>query len=97
MSILTVSPSPHIQSQESVPKLMYGVIISLIPAYLVSLFYFGLGMLIVSLTAVVSAVIFEYLIQKYLLKKETTHLDGSAAITGLLLRLDNDETSTKPS
>ncbi len=85
MSILTVSPSPHIQSQESVPKLMYGVIISLIPAYLVSLFYFGLGMLIVSLTAVVSAVIFEYLIQKYLLKKETTHLDGSAAITGLLL------------
>lgn len=85
MTILTVSPSPHIQTKESVPKLMYGVIIALIPAFAVSLFYYGLGMLIVTLSAVVSAVVFEYLIQKFILKQQTSHLDGSAAVTGLLL------------
>ncbi|MCF8381116.1 MAG: RnfABCDGE type electron transport complex subunit D [Bacteroidales bacterium] len=85
MSILTVSPSPHIQTTESVPKLMYGVIIALIPAFLLSTLYFGLGMLVITLTAVVSSVIFEYLIQKYILKVPTNHLDGSAALTGLLL------------
>lgn len=85
MSILTVSPSPHIQTKESVPKLMYGVIIALIPAFALSVFYFGIGMLIITTTAVISSVIFEYLIQKYLLKKPSTHLDGSAALTGLLL------------
>ena len=85
MSILTVSPSPHIQTKESVPKLMYGVIIALIPAFALSVLYFGIGMLVITTTAVVSSVIFEYLIQKYLLKKPSTHLDGSAALTGLLL------------
>lgn len=85
MKILTVSPSPHAASKESVPKLMYGVVLSLLPALAVSIFYFGIGMIIVTLTAVVSAVLFEYVIQKYLMKVKTTHLDGSAALTGLLL------------
>lgn len=85
MSILTISPSPHVQTKESVPKLMYGVIIALIPAFALSVFYYGIGMLIISLTAVVSAVVFEFLITRYLLKQESNHLDGSAALTGLLL------------
>ncbi|MCK4921763.1 MAG: RnfABCDGE type electron transport complex subunit D, partial [Bacteroidales bacterium] len=85
MSILTVSSSPHIQTKESVPKLMYGVIIALIPAFALSVFYFGIGMLVITATAVISSVLFEYLIQKYLLKNPSTHLDGSAALTGLLL------------
>jgi len=85
MKVLTVSPSPHVSAGESVPKLMYGVILALLPALAVSIFYFGLGMIIVTLSAVVSAVIFEYLIQRFLLKQKPTHLDGSAALTGLLL------------
>ncbi len=85
MKILTVSPSPHVASKESVPKLMYGVVLSLLPALAVSVFYFGVGMIIITLSAVISAVVFEYLIQKYLMKIKTTHLDGSAALTGLLL------------
>ena len=85
MKKLTISPSPHAYSAETVPKLMYGVILALLPAFAVSVFYFGLGMLVISITAVVSAVVFEYLIQKYLLKTNPTHLDGSAAVTGLLL------------
>jgi len=85
MKILTVSHSPHVHTEESIPKLMYGVVYALLPALAVSIFYYGLGMIVITLTAVVSAVIFEYLIQKYLLKVKTTHLDGSAAVTGLLL------------
>ena len=85
MSILTVSPSPHIQTKESVPKLMYGVIIALIPAFAVSIFYFGIGMLVITATAIISSVLFEFLIQKYLLKSPLSHFDGSAALTGLLL------------
>ena len=67
---LYVSPSPHIHSGDSISKNMYGVLIALIPAFLVSLYYFGLGALIVTLISVVSCVLFEYLIQKFLMKKE---------------------------
>ena len=82
---LYVSPSPHIHSGDSISKNMYGVLIALIPAFLVSLYYFGLGALIVTLISVVSCVLFEYLIQKFLMKKEPTICDGSAILTGVLL------------
>lgn len=85
MNKLLISPAPHIHSGDSVSKNMYGVIIALIPAYLTALYFFGLGALIVSVTAVVSCVLFEYLIQRYLLKGESTIYDGSAVLTGLLL------------
>lgn len=85
MNILTVSPSPHMHSGQSVPKLMYGVVLALLPAFAVSVFYFGMGMIIISLTAVLTCIIFEYLIQKFILKSKPAHLDGSAAVTGLLL------------
>jgi electron transport complex protein RnfD len=64
---------------------MYDVIIALIPAFLVSLYIFGIGALIVTSVAVISCLLFEYLIQKYLLKTPTTIGDGSALITGILL------------
>ena len=86
MNKLIVSLSPHVHSDDSVKKNMYGVLIALIPAFLVSLYFFGLGALIVTLTSVVACVFFEWAISKYLLKKETTPItDGSAIITGVLL------------
>lgn len=85
MSKLIVSPSPHVHSGDSVEKNMYGVIIALVPALLASLYFFGLGALIITLTAVVSCVVFEYLLQKYVMKGERTITDGSAVLTGLLL------------
>jgi len=66
--LLTVSPSPHITSGQSVSKLMYGVIISLIPAFLVTLYVFGLGALIVTCVSIASCVIAEFIIQKFFLK-----------------------------
>ena len=82
---LYVSPSPHIHGGDSISKNMYGVLIALIPAFLVSLYYFGLGALMVTLISVVSCVLFEYLIQKFIMKKEPTIWDGSAILTGVLL------------
>ena len=85
MGILTVSQSPHTHSTESIPKLMYGVILALIPAFAVSVFYFGIGILIITAVSVLSCMIFEYLIQKYILETKTSQFDGSAIITGVLL------------
>ena len=85
MNVLTVSGSPHLHASQSVEKLMYGVIFSLIPAMLVSFYFFGLAAIVVTLTAVVSCMAFEFLIQKYLIKGPMTIFDGSAIITGVLL------------
>jgi electron transport complex protein RnfD len=64
---------------------MYGVLVALIPAFACSLLFFGWGALHVTLVAVASALIFEYVIQRYLLKQPATITDGSAVITGVLL------------
>ncbi len=81
-----VSLSPHVHGGDSVQKNMYGVIIARIPALLVSLFIFGVGAAIVTLTSVAACVFFEWAITKYIFKRErTTVLDGSAALTGILL------------
>jgi len=85
MNKLIISPAPHMHSGDSVSKNIRSVLIALIPAYLVGLYFFGLGALIVSLTAVLSCVLFEYLIQRFLFKGTTTINDGSAALTGILL------------
>ncbi len=82
---LTISPSPHIHSGDSIEKNMYGVLIALVPAFIVSLVYFGLGALIITIVSVLSCVLFEYLIQKYLIKGPLTIRDGSAVLTGILL------------
>lgn len=82
---LYVSPSPHIHGGDSISKNMYGVLIALVPAFLVSLYFFGLGALVVTAVSVAACVLFEYLIQKFLMKKEPTLSDGSAILTGVLL------------
>jgi len=74
-----------VHSGESTSRLMFNVVLALMPAFAVSLYYFGFGALIVTLLAIGSCVIFEFLIQKYILKVTPTITDGSAIVTGLLL------------
>jgi len=83
--LYTVSPSPHVHSGNSIERLMYDVLLALSPAFLVSVWFFGLGALYVTVVSVSCCMSFEYLIQKYLLKQTPTLRDGSAAVTGLLL------------
>lgn len=86
MKKLIVSLSPHAHGTDSVERNMYGVIIALLPALLVSFAYFGIGSAIVCATSVLACVVFEWAINKYILRNErTTVCDGSAALTGLLL------------
>ena len=68
MSQLIVSPSPHVHSKENTTKLMRDVIIALIPAVLVSIYFFGLSALHLVAVSVIACVAVEYLIQKFLLK-----------------------------
>jgi electron transport complex protein RnfD len=68
---------------------MYGVMLALLPALLVSFFYFGIGSVIVCATSVIACVAIEWAINKFLLKNpRNTILDGSAALTGLLLGMN---------
>lgn len=85
---LTVSPSPHVHGGDSISKNMYWVLIALIPTYLVSVYNFGIGALIVMAIAVAASLFFEFTITKYLLKQTPKIWDGSALITGALLALN---------
>ncbi|MBQ9668743.1 MAG: RnfABCDGE type electron transport complex subunit D [Prevotella sp.] len=89
MGKLIVSLSPHAHSRDTVERNMYGVLIALLPALLVSFYYFGIGSAIVCLSSVVSCIFLEWAINKYILKNpRTTILDGSAMLTGLLLGMN---------
>lgn len=83
--LLTLSLSPHVKDNSSVDKIMYGVVIALIPTLIVSFLFFGLGAIKVTIVAILACMLFEYLIQKFLLKGPITICDGSAMVTGLLL------------
>jgi len=83
-SKLFVSSSPHIHTDESVRRIMWMVSLSLLPAGAAGVFIFGPQALWVILAAVLGAVVSEALIQ-LVSKKKVTLLDGSAALTGLLL------------
>ena len=86
MSKLIVSLSPHAHGNDTVERNMYGVIIALLPALLVSFWFFGIGSAIVCATSVIACVLFEWAINKFILgRQQNSVLDGSAALTGLLL------------
>lgn len=87
-NLLTVSGSPHLHGDQSVKKIMWGVVIALIPTTLVSFWYFGLGAIILTAASIITCLMVEYLVQKFILKQEPTITDGSAIITGLLLALN---------
>lgn len=83
--MLTVSPSPHVHSGDSVKRNMYFVLLALVPALACSVWFFGLGALRVVLISMISCVLIEFLIQKFIFKTKPTICDGSAAVTGLIL------------
>jgi electron transport complex protein RnfD len=85
MALLQVSGSPHVHTEESVKKIMWTVIIALIPTLIFSVLYFGFDAIKLTLVSVAACVFFEWLIQKFLLKGATTIQDGSAVVTGILL------------
>ena len=83
--LLHISGSPHVHSDESVKKIMWSVVLALVPAFLVSVYYFGLPVIILTAVSIGCCVLFEYLIQRFMLHQKPSVDDGSAVVTGLLL------------
>ncbi|VAW35794.1 Electron transport complex protein RnfD [hydrothermal vent metagenome] len=81
-----ISSSPHLLTKENVHRIMYTVILALVPVIATSVYFYRLSAVILLLVCTITAVLTEYLVQRFM-KKDTTAYDGSAAITGLLLAL----------
>jgi electron transport complex protein RnfD len=85
MNLLKISGSPHVHTTDSVKKIMWTVIIALIPTMLFSFYYYGINAVRVTIISVISCVVLEWFFQKVFIKQKPTITDGSAIITGLLL------------
>ena len=85
MNLLNISGSPHVHSDESTKKIMWRVNLALVPMLLCGIVFFGLNALLISLVSVACCCLFQWLIEKFILKVPTTVCDGSAVVTGLLL------------
>lgn len=83
---VVVSASPHIRTGLTTERIMWMVVIALLPAAFAGVIFFGGWSLLVILCSVLSAVLTEAAVE-ILLKRPVTVKDGSAAVTGLLLAL----------
>jgi len=79
-----VSGSPHMHTRESSSRIMWMVVLSLVPAGISGIWIFGKPALWTIIMAIASALFAEAGIQ-FLTKKKISILDGSAFLTGLLL------------
>lgn len=84
---LIVSPPPHIKSGENTPRIMRLVSLSLLPAALGGVYFFGLKTIPLFISAVLGAVITEGLIRHFRNKPVSLN-DGSAFLTGFLIALN---------
>ena len=86
---LVLSSSPHVSTSDTVRKIMYKVLLALLPAVAAGIWFFGLRALWVIVLTVVCCIGAEAL-WCVLAKKQVknTILDGSAAVTGVLLALN---------
>ncbi len=84
---LYLSSSPHIHSGETTDKVMRLVIYALLPATLLSVYFFGVPALITLLICTLGCIGFEALSNR-LMGQPLTIADGSGALTGILLALN---------
>lgn len=82
-----MSSSPHLHTSSTITKIMLDVIIALLPATVMGIFFFGFYAALVIAVAVAAAVISEWLFNK-ITKKRNTIGDLSAVVTGLLIALN---------
>jgi electron transport complex protein RnfD len=78
-----VGASPHIRTSETVERVMYDVVIALLPALVVAFYVFGIRAITVTLLSVIVAMLSEAICQK-IMGRDLEIFDGSAVITGIL-------------
>lgn len=84
--LFVISSSPHIKDKDNIPKVMWTVVISLMPPLAAGIYFFGLRVLIITIVSTVTSISTEALIQK-LTHRKITIFDGSSAVTGILLAM----------
>ena len=81
---LIVSSAPHAVGPVSTQRIMGTVLIALIPAFIVGIYQFGYRAATLTAVCVIACVVFEYLFNMIMKKKQTVS-DLSAVLTGVLL------------
>lgn len=83
---LIVAPSPHLRDTDTTEKIMFSVLIALVPVIVAAIYFFGWEALRVVLLASAAAIATEAIFQR--LRKQPIRVsDGSALVTGVLLGL----------
>ncbi len=85
--LLHVTSSPHVREKTDTQRIMLYVIISLLPAAIFGVINFGVRALAVLCVTIISCVLSEYVYER-IIKKESTVMDLSAVVTGLLLGMN---------
>ena len=83
---LTVASSPHIRGDFRSSRIMLDVMLALTPALIVGIWMHGWRSLVVTVVAIASCVLLEWLYGK-VTKTRNTVIDGSAMVTGMLLAM----------
>jgi len=85
--LLHVSSSPHVRSKNTTQKIMFDVVLALMPATILGVLEFGWYSLLVLIVSIGFSVLSEYVYETCTGRKVTIK-DGSAVLTGLLLGLN---------
>lgn len=85
--LLNVTSTPHVRDKDTTSRIMFYVILALMPATAVGIYNFGLPALVLILVTVGTCVISEYVFNIVTHRKQTIG-DLSAVVTGLLLALN---------
>ena len=83
---LTVASSPHIRGDFKSSRIMFDVILALVPAMIVGIWMHGVRSLVVTLVSIAACVLLEWL-YSVVTKTRNTVIDGSALVTGMLLAM----------
>jgi electron transport complex protein RnfD len=84
--LFPVKSSPHVSGDLTTPRVMLDVLIALLPAVVAALLFFKTATLILIVASIAGAALAEW-IGNRLLGRPNSLLDGSAAVTGVILAL----------
>jgi len=82
-----ITTSPHIHTEDSIPRVMYSVVIALVPAMIVSILFFGKAAIIIYCLSIVSCLACEAIAQK-IMGRPITITDGSILVTAILFAMN---------
>lgn len=85
-SKLSISTAPFLHDRDTTPRIMFEVVYTMIPIFMVAFYFFGLSAVLIGATAVISCMLTEWFFDKNR-PRGFSLKDGSALITGMLLAL----------